>query len=316
MIISASRRTDIPAFYGKWFINRLRAGEVLVRNPMNYNQISSIPLDPETVDCIVFWTKDPVNFIKYLDEIDKLGYRYYFQFTLNSYGKDIERDVNKKSNIINTFKKISKRIGPDRIIWRYDPIIFNKKYTLDYHLKWYSYIADQLRGYTKRCVISFLKEYKKIEGEMHSLEIQEPNWKLIKDISKGLSQISSQNDIDIMTCDKDIDLNEYGVTKSPCIDKELIEKIIKTKIKVNKVNGQRKECGCIDNRDIGSYSSCGHFCSYCYANCSNKAVLENIKKYNPNSQILCDSIIGSETITKYKGARSLKVTTNLQPEFF
>ena len=139
MILSVSRRTDIPAFFGEWFINRLISGNVMVRNPMNSNQITSIPLSPKNIDCIVFWTKDPTNFLQYLDHIDRMGYKYYFLFTINPYDKEIEENVDFKKNIITTFKTLSNKIGKEKVIWRYDPIILTSKYNLKYHSKWYEY---------------------------------------------------------------------------------------------------------------------------------------------------------------------------------
>jgi len=123
MIISASRRTDIPAFYGKWFMNRLQAGEVLVRNPMNTNQVTRLYLSPDKVDCIVFWTKNPDDFIRYLPQIDSMGYKYYFLFTVTSYDKSVEVNVDKKIKIIDIFKRLSDTIGQEKVIWRYDPIL-------------------------------------------------------------------------------------------------------------------------------------------------------------------------------------------------
>ena len=130
MIISASRRTDIPAFYGEWFINRLKAGEVLVRNPMNTKQVTRVYLSPDKVDCIVFWTKNPSDFIKYLPEIDSMGYKYYFLFTLTSYDKSVEVNVDKKMNIIDIFKRLTDTIGKEKVIWRYDPIVLTSVFDL------------------------------------------------------------------------------------------------------------------------------------------------------------------------------------------
>lgn len=123
MILSASRRTDIPCYYSEWFINRLKAGYVFTRNPMNHAQISRINLSPDIVDCIVFWTKDPANMLDRLHILDEIGYKYYFQFTLTPYGKEIECSLREKSQIIETFIKLSETIGKDKVLWRYDPII-------------------------------------------------------------------------------------------------------------------------------------------------------------------------------------------------
>lgn len=162
MIISASRRTDIPTYYSDWLLNRVKAGYVYVRNPMNAHQISRISLSPEVVDGIVFWTKNPTPM---LDKLDALrDYMYYFQFTLNSYGTDVERNIPSKNNvIIPAFQRLSDLIGPGRVIWRYDPIFLSKTYTMNYHIRYFEELAKRLSPYTKKCTISFLDIYRNTE---------------------------------------------------------------------------------------------------------------------------------------------------------
>lgn len=162
MIISASRRTDIPTYYSDWLLNRIKAGYVYVRNPMNVHQISKISLSPDVVDGIVFWTKNPIPM---LDKLNALkDYMYYFQFTLNSYGVDVERNIPSKNNVIvPTFQRLSDLIGPDRVIWRYDPIFLSETYTTDYHIHYFEELAKRLSSYTKKCTISFLDFYRNTE---------------------------------------------------------------------------------------------------------------------------------------------------------
>ena len=168
MILSVSRRTDIPNYYSEWFFNRIKERFVYVRNPMNEHQISKIDLSPDVVDCIVFWTKNPEPMITRLDELSK--YNYYFQFTLTGYGKDIECNVpHKKEKMIPIFRELSRKIGKQKVIWRYDPIFFTKKYTPEYHLKAFEQIAMALKGYTEKCVISFVDVYAKNKRNMKLL---------------------------------------------------------------------------------------------------------------------------------------------------
>ncbi len=162
MIISASRRTDIPSYYSEWFFNRIKEGYVCVRNPMNIHQVGKIPLSPDVIDGIVFWTKNPTPMLNRLDEISQ--YNYYFQFTVNSYNTDIETNIPSKNDvIIPTFQKLSKQIGKNRVIWRYDPILINEKYTLEYHLTYFKMMADKLADYTEKCTISFIDIYRNIQ---------------------------------------------------------------------------------------------------------------------------------------------------------
>ena len=173
MILSASRRTDIPSFYSEWFYNRIKEGYVCVRNPMNIHQISRISLSPDVVDGIVFWTKNPTSMLERIHELDE--YTYYFQFTLNSYGKDVERNVPSKNDvIIPTFQRLSSIIGKERVVWRYDPIIINDFYTLDYHKKYFKILCSKLSKYTEKCTVSFVDLYKNTTRNTKPLNIHIP----------------------------------------------------------------------------------------------------------------------------------------------
>ena len=154
MILSVSRRTDIPAFYSEWFFNRIKEGFVYVRNPLNIHLVSRISLDPKLIDCIVFWSKNPKPMLKRLDELK--DYMYYFQFTINPYNEYLENRVPKKQQIIDTFHKLSSAIGPQRTIWRYDPILLTNDIDINYHVTYFEEIAKRLYGYTNTCVISFV----------------------------------------------------------------------------------------------------------------------------------------------------------------
>ena len=177
MIISASRRTDIPTYYSEWFMQRIKEGYVLARNPMNAHQVSRISLNPEVVDGIVFWTKNPLPM---LDKLPLLkDYMYYFQFTLNGYEQDVEAGVPPKDKfIVPGFQRLSDMLGPERVIWRYDPILLNNKYTFNYHVQRFAELAKQLAPYTKQCTISFLDMYAKTERNMQGLAVQP--WSLEK----------------------------------------------------------------------------------------------------------------------------------------
>jgi hypothetical protein len=156
MIISASRRTDIPAYYSDWMLNRIKEQYACVRNPMNIHQISKINLNPDVVDCIVFWSKNPKPMLDKLQYFNE--YAYYFQFTLNPYGNDIETKLPPKKEIIETFKKLSEKIGLQRVIWRYDPVLLNTQYTIAYHIDNFNELAYQLNGYTEKVTFSFINK--------------------------------------------------------------------------------------------------------------------------------------------------------------
>lgn len=306
MILSVSRRTDIPNYYSEWFFNRLKEGFLYVRNPMNFHQISKIKISPDVVDCIVFWTKNPFPMMERLDELE--AYNYYFQFTLTGYGNDVERNLpNKKTSVIPVFQELSNRIGKEKVVWRYDPIFFSNRYNAKYHLKAFRSIAESLSGYTEKCVISFLDIYPKNKKNMDDLLSYDLSDSELREFAKELSNIAKENHIKIGSCAEKIDLDEYGIIHNSCIDKELIEKIIGCKLKINKDKNQRIECGCVESVEVGTYNTCKNGCVYCYANYSAKSVESNFQKYDPLSPLLCGHIEKDDKISTRKVV-SLKET--------
>jgi len=299
MILSVSRRTDIPSYYSDWFFNRIKEGFVYVRNPMNPHQVSKIVLAPEVVDCIVFWTKNPKPMLDRLNELKE--YNYYFQFTLTGYGRDIESNIpHKKDKMIPVFQELSERIGAEKVIWRYDPILFTDKYTTEYHLKAFEQIATALKGYTEKCVISFVDEYTKTKRNMEAIGVFELKPPQLQTFAKKIAEIAKSNGMKIASCAESIDLEACGITRNSCIDKELIERIIGCRLNVNKDKNQRPTCGCVESVDIGTYNTCKNGCKYCYANYSAESVLKNCSKYDPQSPILCGVLDKNDKITERK----------------
>lgn len=316
MILSVSRRTDIPNYYPEWFMKRIEEGYLYVRNPMNLHQVSHISLTPEVVDCIVFWTKNPEPMLSYLPELDRMGYHYFFQFTLTGYGRDIEPGIpHKKEKMLDVFRELSKHIGSDKVVWRYDPILFNGKYTPEYHVNAFQTIAETLCGYTHRCIISFVDEYAKNRKNMRELdcfELPEPE---LKSFAKQLADMAKKNGMSIAACAEKVDLEECGIGHSSCVDKVLIEEIIGCKLDIKKDKNQRPECGCVESVEVGTYNTCRNGCKYCYANHSMESMLENCKKYDVNSQILCGKISEEDIITERK-VKSLRMVENGQQVLF
>lgn len=304
MILSASRRTDIPNYHSEWFLNRIKDGYLYVRNPMNPHQVSKINLSHDVVDCIVFWTKNPKPMIPRLDELS--AYAFYFQFTLTGYGIDIECNVpHKKNDVIPTFQNLSRKIGAQRVIWRYDPILFTDKYTPEYHLKAFSEIAQKLRGYTKKCVISFVDLYAKNQKSMKALHAYFLTESELITFATKIAQIASDNDMIVASCAEKMDLSSCGIEHNCCIDKALIEQIIGCKIEAEKDKNQRKECGCFESIDVGTYNTCKNGCQYCYANYNAESVAQNSRRYDVNAPILCGQITEEDKITDRK-VKSLK----------
>jgi DNA repair photolyase len=298
MIISASRRTDIPAFYSEWFMNRIREGYLYNVNPFNAHQFKRIELGSDYVDAIVFWTKNPEPLIKHLDELDQRGYRYYFQYTLTGYGKDFESGVPIKEKSIDTFKKLSEKIGSQKMIWRYDPIILSDKTSIDFHENNVESIARQLSGYTGRIVISFLDIYKKIVRRLQYLEdeknihIEDINNKqeIILRLSKIIKDIAINNQYDVFSCAEAIDLSSVGIEHGKCIDCDFINAAFGCNLRFDKDKHQRAECGCVESVDIGMYNTCKHNCEYCYANSSKKVIANNCNLHDDNSPTLVGNV--------------------------
>lgn len=287
MILSVSRRTDIPALYSKWFMERVKHGFVYVKNPFNAKQISRVNIRPDVVDCIVFWTRNPKPIIENLNELDALGYNYYFQFTITPYHEDLEKNNPNKKRVIETFMQLSKKIGREKVILRYDPILLTERYSIDFHKKAFGILCDKLHNYTEKVIISFLDDYRKVSRNMKDFNLEEiDNTEMIK-ISKALVEIGNKYNLPIETCAEAIDLEEIGVNHAKCIDGELIERISGyTIINKDKLDANREYCGCMKCIDIGQYDSCIHDCLYCYANVNKEKARLNYKNHNPKSPLL------------------------------
>ena len=290
MILSASRRTDIPAFYSEWFINRLREGYVLVPNPYNTKHLSQITFSAETVDCIVFWTKDASPIFNKLGSIEELGYKdYYFEFTITAYDESIEKQLPSKSEIIKTFQRLSDKIGANRVDWRFDPIIINEQLTDNLILNQFEKLCKQLARYTTKCIISFVDAYRHINLRFKDLSKEKQEYMAIH-----LAKIASAYNIRLYTCSEEQDFSLYGIHHSACIDKEKIESIIGCKLLARKDAGQRKCCGCIESVDIGIYNTCNHACAYCYATTNPKISERNRLLHDPHSPMLIGIPNGDE----------------------
>ncbi|MDR1470770.1 MAG: DUF1848 domain-containing protein [Spirochaetaceae bacterium] len=263
MIISASRRTDIPACHAEWLFERIEAGFVPVQNPFNPRHIREVDLSPSAVDGIVFWTKNPGPMMGNLDALD--DYAYYFQFTLNAYLQDMEVNLPPKPRLRETFMRLSDKIGPERVIWRYDPVLLTDTYTVSYHIDHFGETAERLRGYTKRVVFSFIDFYKRIDRAVQRFGIRGADDGEKDVMAAEFAAIARQNGLSIETCAEDIDLSRHGISHGHCVDEALISALRGYSLNVGKDKNQRPQCGCASSVDIGAYHSCQNGCVYCYA---------------------------------------------------
>ena len=304
MIISASRRTDIPSCYPDWFLNRIREGFVLVRNPMNFRQVSKIRLAPDVVDGIVFWTKNPAPILDRLPELD--DYMYYFQFTLTPYGRDIEPNIPEKSRVLKVFKRLAEMIGADRVIWRYDPIVINERYSLGYHLSVFERMAGELKGFTRRVTISFVDEnYRGVKHNMRKLALSPFPVEIQMELGAQMAEIAHSYGLSIDACGEKTDLQQFGIDHARCIDARLLEKLLGCCLNVSQDRNQRPECRCAASIDIGTYNTCLNGCLYCYANYNPTMVARNWEAHNPGSPLLFGDV-GSEDMITEREVRSCK----------
>jgi len=295
LIISASRSTDLPGFYSDWFIERLRRGYLVKRNP--YSQIAETISFSKT-RLIVFWTKNPEPMFKYLDEIDQKGIGYYFQYTLNDYEKDnLEPNLPSLQKRIDNFRTLSDKIGKERIVWRFDPLIQTDLISKDNLLDKVHGVMSQLKGGTEKLVISFCDYYKKVVRKLDDAGVKYRVFSEddINYVAEHLGEMGKEFGIEVATCAENYDLSPHGIGRNKCIDDDLIRRAFsKDDVLMEFIGdgaglkdpGQRKLCGCIVSKDIGEYHTCLHLCKYCYANVSEKAVKNNFERISQTGEML------------------------------
>ena len=222
MILSVSRRTDIPSFYLDWFLNRLREGWLLVRNPFNPSQVSRVPLSPSVIECIVFWTKNPEPLLMKLDQLKP--YRFYIQFTVNPYGKDLESRLPELGKRLDVFRELSRKLGSERMVWRYSPVILNHIHSAESHCAAFNTVARALSGFTEECKLSFLEMYAKIRSRMGALGVVERGDAETLALAGRFAELAEKNSIRLSACGQP-DRRPPGIPPSSCLDGALLQRI-------------------------------------------------------------------------------------------
>lgn len=311
VIISASRSTDIPAFFSGWLHNRLKAGYMRWTNPFNAKQVEFVSF--QEARAFVFWSKNPRPLMQYLPEFDARGINYYFQFTVNNYEKEgLEPNVPPLASRIRTFQELSRRIGKKKVIWRYDPLILTDSLNVESLTERIAGIAEQLRGFTEKLVVSFadIGVYAKVCNNLkrENISYREFTPALMSEAAQRLQELNRRWGLKIASCAEGIDLASYDIVHNRCVDDELMIELFRNDAKLMaflgyepglfddasrpnlKDKGQRKECGCIISKDIGRYDTCSHLCAYCYANTSRTVVSSNLRKHRPDSDALVSQV--------------------------
>jgi len=296
MIVSASRRTDIPAFYAQWFINRVRDGYCTVPNPFNKTQVARVSLLRNDVDVIVFWTRNPEPLMPHLKELEAKGYRFYFHYTITGYPRLIDIRSPCLESALAAFRRLADEIGTARVIWRYDPILFGNMTDLKYHAERFAEIARSLRGFTRRCVVSLADPYPKAERRLqrlarqgvHFFRADEAHLDTIGALMEILAQSARENGMEVFSCAERFNFSKHGVLPGKCIDDDLIESLFGIRLAIKKDASQRKECGCVVSKDIGVYNTCLFGCPFCYATTSFKQARKKFESHHPDAPSLAD----------------------------
>ena len=283
MILNTGCRTDIPAYYSKWFYNRIREGRVCTRNPYRPEQVLQYRLDPEVVDVLCFCTKNPLPMLPRLSELKR--FRTFWFVTLTPYGREIEPYVPDKKVVLDAIRQLSAAVGAKAVGWRYDPILITEKYSVAFHLQAFERMAEALQNSVHSCVISFLDLYQKTQRNFPAARtVTETDQRVL---AGSFAKIGAKYGITVRTCCENAALAQCGVDVSGCMTKEVLEVATDCRLTIpKKKKSPRAQCSCLLGADIGMYNTCPHGCLYCYANADRKTVERNIRLHDPDSPFL------------------------------
>lgn len=296
MILHTGMRTDIPAFYSEWFLNRLEAGFVLVRNPFDPSAVTRYTISPEVVDLIGFCTKNPAPMLPHLDQLQPYGQLWFV--TITPYDRDIELHVPPKEQVMDSFLQLSAAVGAHRVAWRYDPILLDETYTVQRHLQDFEKMAARLSGATDTCIISFIDLYEKVKRNFPEAKPVGQQDRLL--LGREMVAIATRYGMTLKTCGEGDELVPYGVDCSGCMTIPVYEKALEERLIAPKAKPQRKECVCWLGGDIGAYHTCGHLCRYCYANDDAALVAHNRARHDPESPFLIGNAMPGDRIHQAK----------------
>ncbi|MBP1739598.1 MAG: hypothetical protein H6Q48_1891 [Deltaproteobacteria bacterium] len=291
MIISASRRTDVPAFYSEWFMKRIEAGHCEVPNPFNPTQVSRVSLQPEDVEVVVFWTRNAAPLLPRLKELEHRGCRTLFLYTVMNNPRALDPRCPSLEDALVTFKALSACIGPERVIWRYDPVVFSNATNAEFHMKAYETLAKQLQGYTSRSIMSVVDIYRKVRQRMTALSNSGIEWtecegEAFVRLLRFMASVARESGMALSSCAQERDLTAHGISPGKCIDDSLMRKSFGSEASRKKDPSQRKACGCVVSKDIGMYDTCLYGCIYCYATTSFARAKENYRRHDPEAPSL------------------------------
>lgn len=292
MILNTGLRTDIPAFYTPWFLNRLREGFVLVRNPYAPHTLTRYRIHPDVVDLIDFCTKNPAPMLPHLDQLQPYGQFWYV--TITPYGPEIEPNVPPKEQVLQDFLRLSRSVGAQSVGWRYDPILLNETYTVERHLAEFERMAQTLEGATRICVISFIDLYDKVRRNFPEARAV-PQADRLR-LGRAMVEIAARYGMTVHPCAEGDELAPFGADCSGCMTLNIYERALGQKLNPPKIKPARKECACLLTADIGAYHTCAHLCRYCYANHDAATVAANRLRHDPCSPLLVGGVLPGDQI--------------------
>jgi len=288
-IVSVSRRTDIPAFYGEWFMNRVKAGFVLVENPFN-GKLYAVSLMRDDVAGFVFWSKNFEPFLPFLPVLEDMGYAFYFHYTITGLPRLFEPSVLPAEEAFKSFAALADRTSSEHVFWRYDPILFSDVTDRDYHLQRFQTLARALEGKTRRCYVSFPTFYAKVRRrcdalmQRENIRVTDPTPEAKVELIGSLAEIAADSGITLYSCCDD-SLVGVNMQKAHCVDANTMNRLFPDRHTEARRNPSRKECGCSDSKDIGAYNSCPHGCLYCYANARPEFAKNALQAHDPAREL-------------------------------
>lgn len=312
VIISASRATDIPAFYGEWLAGRLASGYLVWTNP--FNSLRKQIVSFAKTRAVVFWSKNPAPIERHLGQLEERGINYYFTFTVNDYEREgLEQSVPPLDERLATFRRLAKRLGGERVVWRFDPIIVGDSLTPERILEKIERIGDRLHRHTRRLVISFadVARYRRVRRNLVRAgfdDSAEPGPEAVRRIAGGIQALNENWGLSVASCAEEVDLSAFGIAHNRCVDDELMARVFSHDAELMaflgraggaaaplpgrgapdanplKDRSQRKLCGCVASKDIGRYNTCPHRCAYCYANSSFERADDAKGRHTPESE--------------------------------
>jgi len=296
VIISASYKTDIPAFYGRWFLNRLAAGYCLMVNPYG-RQTHRIDLSREAVDGFVFWTRNAWPFLDALEAVNQRGHHFMIQVTVTGYPRALESGVLDTDRAIGQILTLANRWGPRAVVWRYDPIVLSTLTPPPWHRTNFARLASALRGSVDEVVISFMQPYRKTTRNLdaaarrHDFTWHDPAIEEKRTLLTDLALIATDAGMTTTLCTQPHLLDTPGVTAARCVDTTRLSDIAGHPIPGRR-KGNRPGCDCTESRDIGDYDSCAQGCAYCYAVATREAAQRRLKSHDPEGEFMIPQAIG------------------------